>query len=179
MKLEMKMKKLILIIAAIATASVVNAAACNWSGSSIVVQAGDVATQYTIYLLDASVTDASTMAGYLASGDTSYLAAATVETATGIAQGANARWSKTGFGDFTAGESYTFYTVILNNSAENADSYMITPERTAEAPSSGSLSMTFGSLASNTWNSMAVPEPTSGLLMLVGLAALALRRRRS
>ena len=30
-----------------------------------------------------------------------------------------------------------------------------------------------------TWTAVAVPEPTSGLLMLVGLAGLALRRRRS
>ena len=36
---------------------------------------------------------------------------------------------------------------------------------------------TSGQLAS--WGSQAVPEPTSGLLMLVGLAGLALRRKRA
>ena len=30
-----------------------------------------------------------------------------------------------------------------------------------------------------TWTAVAIPEPTSGLLMLVGLAGLALRRRRA
>jgi hypothetical protein len=51
---------------------------------------------------------------------------------------------------------------------------------TADAPSSGSLSMTFGTQTSNTWNEMAaVPEPTSGLLLLLGVAGLALRRKRA
>jgi hypothetical protein len=174
------MKKLMLTFAAIAAAMVVNAATCNWSGSSVAVLSGDTATQYTMYLLDASVTDSATMASYLAKGDTSFIANATVSTTTGIAQGTNARWSKTGFGNFTAGEEYTFYTVIFNDALANADSFMITPEMTADAPSSGSLSMTFGTQTSNTWNEMAaVPEPTSGLLLLLGVAGLALRRKRA
>ena len=172
------MKKLVLALVAIIAATVANAAACNWSGTAIAVKSGDVATQYTMYLIDASIMDAATMSGYLSNGDTSHLATAAVGTTTGIAQGTAARWSKTGFGDFAGGEDFTFYTVILNNSTDSADSYMITAEKTATAPSSGSLQMSFGSQASNTWNSMAVPEPTSGLLMLVGLAGLALRRRR-
>ena len=33
--------------------------------------------------------------------------------------------------------------------------------------------------AASNWQTAAVPEPTSGLLMLVGLAGLALRRKRA
>ena len=88
------MKKLMLTLAAIATATVVNAAACAWSGAGVTLQTGDVATQYTMYLLDASVTSASDMATYLSAGDTSKLAAATVQTTTGIAVGTTAaRWN--------------------------------------------------------------------------------------
>ncbi len=176
----MKMKKIMIALAVVAMATVVNAAACAWTGMGIVkVDAADVATSYTMYLLDASVTDASTMAGYLASGDTSYLSAATVTTTTGLAAGQAVRWAST-FGDYTAGNSYTYYTVIFNNDVADADHYMITAEKTATVPASGNLAMTFGTQASNTWNTMAaVPEPTSGLLMLVGLAGLALRRRRA
>lgn len=174
------MKKLMIVLAAVAMATVVNAAACAWSGLGVAkVDATDVATSYTMYLLDASITDASTMSGYLANGDTSYLSAATVTSTTGLAAGTAVRWNTT-FGDYTAGDSYTYYTVIFNGAVADADHYMITAEKTASVPASGSLAMAFGTQASNTWNTMAaVPEPTSGLLMLVGLAGLALRRKRA
>ena len=174
------MKKIMITLAVVAMATVVNAAACAWSGLGVAkVDAADVATSYTMYLLDASVTDATTMAEYLANGDTSYLSAATVTTTAGIAAGTAVRWNTT-FGDYTAGDSYTYYTVIFNGDVASADQFMITSEKTASVPASGSLAMAFGTQASNTWNTMAaVPEPTSGLLMLVGLAGLALRRRRA
>ena len=176
------MKKLMLTLAAIATATVVNAAACAWSGAGVTLQTGDVATQYTMYLLDASVTSASDMATYLSAGDTSKLAAATVQTTTGVAVGTTAaRWNSS-FGNYTAGDEYTYYTVILDGAIDTADAYMITAEKTAKVPAAGNLVMGFGTQASNTWNEMSsssVPEPTSGLLLLLGVAGLALKRKRA
>lgn len=176
------MKKIIIAFAAIALAVTVNAAACAWSGSAIALSttagAGS-ATSYALYLLDASVTSAADMGEYLANGDTSKIAAATVETTSGIAVGTTtARWNKSS-GSYDAGTTVTYYTVIFNNSIDAADQFMITAEKTATAPGTGNLSMAFGTQAANTWTTMAVPEPTSGLLLLLGMAGLALKRKQA
>ena len=45
------------------------------------------------------------------------------------------------------------------------------------AQKSASVSLAFGNQSSQTWQS--VPEPTSGLLLLLGMASLALKRKRA
>lgn len=148
------MKKFILAISVI-IAAIANAATCNWSGQDIALYAsGESATSYTVYLLDAAVTKASDMATALSAGDTSLIAAATVAKTTGLAQGTTAvYWSLSGFGNYAAG-SYTYYTVIFNNSIDKATAYMITKDKTATVPMVGSLAMAFGTQASNTWVAM-------------------------
>ena len=174
------MKKLIIVFSAVLALSFANAASCNWTGLGVTLQSTtDVATSYTVYLLDASITDASTMAGYLSSGNMSFLEAATVQTTSGLKAGANMRWSKSGFGDYAEGTSATYYTIIFNSNIADASYYMITAEKTATAPANGMLQMTFGSQAGNTWHAMTVPEPTSGLMILLGMAGLALRRKQA
>lgn len=168
-----------ILVAITALAGLVNAATCNWSGLGVTLQKStDDATKYTVYLFDAAVTDASTMATKLAKGDTSAVSAATVTTTSGIAVGTTAaRWNKSGFGDYTAGDAYTYYSVVFNDTLANASYFMITDEKAATVPSSGSLQMAFGTQASKSWQS--IPEPTSGLLLLVGGALLALKRKRA
>ena len=172
------MKKLMMAAIAACSISYVYAAACNWSGAGVVLQSStDVATAYSVYLLDASVVDASTMASYLSKGDTSFLSNAMVKTTNGMKAGSSMRWTVNGFGDYTTGDTYTYYTVIFNNSVAEASHYMITSEKTLTVPSSGSMQMAFGSQAGNVW--VPVPEPTSGLMILLGMAGLALRRKQA
>ena len=72
---------------------------------------------------------------------------------------------------FTAGETYSFYFT-----SEDADGNTYQSETvSALAWAVGSASFSFE--GNGTWT--AVPEPTSGLLMLLGMAGLALRRKRA
>ena len=79
----------------------------------------------------------------------------------------------------TAGSDYYYYFVIEDGGKQ------FTSATTANAIATQSTSNTkvqFGNMTSqtqNTSNWAAVPEPTSGLLMLLGMAGLALRRRRA
>lgn len=78
----------------------------------------------------------------------------------------------------TAGQEYKFYYVLTDS-----DNYQftsaITPGLTAQ--SVGSTLINFGNQATATTegNWSAAPEPTSGLMFLLGVGLMALRRRRA
>ena len=80
------------------------------------------------------------------------------------------------------GNSYDFYAVIVNSAK---DAYYMTPTK-ANIAVSGGTDNTLISFASQktatmveggAWTSTAAPEPTSGLLLLLGVAGLALKRK--
>ena len=76
-----------------------------------------------------------------------------------------------------AGESYNFYFVLTDGSKE-----FTSTTKTVAAQATSTQSISFGNMASATQNASnwaAVPEPTSGLLMLLGVAGLALKRKRA
>lgn len=78
--------------------------------------------------------------------------------------------------DATVGQSYSFYFVI-----ETDGKKFTSAAKTAVAPETGAAGVAFGNLQTATttagaWQS--VPEPTSGLLLLLGMAGLALRRKQ-
>ena len=73
----------------------------------------------------------------------------------------------------------------MNGEGADATYFTISADVTKQAPATGFLAMSFANVSSTAqvgWTgitSASIPEPTSGLLMLVGLAGLALRRRRA
>lgn len=80
--------------------------------------------------------------------------------------------------DAVADKGYNFYLVI----EDNGKTFTSATKENVIAQTSASPTISFGSMATATQtasNWAAVPEPTSGLLMLLGIAGLALRRRRA
>jgi len=180
----MKMKKLI-VSAALLVAGLAQASAVNWALQSAVPGATDGqriwafiasdssgSTQKTISQADAiALIEANDYAGlkaYNQKGGTLKDGA----LFTGSYTSDNASWG--------TGTEVSGYAIIFDTSDKNLDGvtkYMVTDVQTVKFTNSGD-SKSFGITPSGTWTPITdAPEPTSGLLLLVGAGMLALRRK--
>ena len=167
------MKKLLTLAAAIVAGSMANAATFKWTGANIYDHTGT--TKYT-----------GTAAIY------AYLTTETLDKAVkvvdvGVTAGTIKDGSTTGYTyDWTSavvGNGYNFYMVIEDgdytfNSATSDPSVI----KNGAAQATSTTTVQFANMATATQtagNWAAVPEPTSGLLMLLGMAGLALKRKRA
>ena len=197
---KIKMKKIVIALSAIVMATVASAATVKWNASGVyergstTVMAG---SSYMAYFVDsATLSRADMLATYYDSEtkqlDLSFLS--TVSAANGYSNtfrenantGAGLGASQGGTLTTAAGnsEAWTGYLVIVDaTSLDDATYAFITDEVTKSTGANGQqANIGFASLSgtqtASNWYA-AAPEPTSGLLMLVGLAGLALRRRRA
>ena len=182
------MKKLMIVMAAIALAGVTQAASFQWKTSTgqYVYQAGtSTKASGTAYLFNsATVSQTALLTAILTEGksitELTSLSSKALSSAGAVAA--------TSFSWGDAGDSLTAYFAIVDG-----DNVFISGTQTGTALETGTTQLQFGSISAPSklaatqfsgtvsgagWYT-SVPEPTSGLLMLVGLCALALRRRRA
>ena len=188
------MKKLMIALAAVAMAASMQAATWSWgSDSNVALTPGgsDPLSGATIYLFFgyASSSDANTAkANVLASLREGNAISGYSQTGTLNSSGLLDTAEFTG----PEGKKYAFTVILADDAAGN--SYMFqSANKNATAMDVGTAALQFN-ISSTTLKDLdttgtgagwymtkaaVVPEPTSGLLMLLGMAGLALRRRRA
>ena len=169
------MKKLTLMIGAVALAMGVQAATVNWQ---VIGTAETV--NYNVYLLT-SIAD-------------SYKSVADIESAA-LASGTIAKVGRSyGVEGTAASEAITaasmknVYWVIVDGSGSpttynyvktDMSAFVYDPDNQESSPGSFNSISAANMLAGSSGSFGAVPEPTSGLLMLLGMVGLALKRKRA
>ena len=192
------MKKLIIAAAAIALTVASQAAVVDWGytissdktvNSVAAAQASAYANNYMVYLFAADAVadwDKLTEADLASAKDSSALKYQSYGSRTGAmyatADDNNVVGNPRSF-DVGDAASYVGKIVVVdtvNNTYNASDITIASRSETAGASTEGFKTMTQATFAAQSFGNFApVPEPTSGLLMLLGVAGLVLRRRRA
>lgn len=159
------MKKLLIVAAILVAGIAANAASFKWSAANIYASNGT--DKYTGVV---------TLYAYLSTAEASTAIAVSTVTASSAGAVAATTFSND---SLAGGNAYNFYFVI-----EDGDKIFTSDPKTVSAQATLTSNVTFGNMASATQNSAnwvggSVPEPTSGLLLLMGVAGLALKRKRA
>ena len=171
------MKKLIIMLGAVAVAIGVQAASVDWK-----VAGTSASNGYSVYLLTelaSSYKDVSALAsaavasGTIAKNGRDYYASGTAKSAAITSDSMKeAYWAIVTSADAS---SFNYVKADLSAMVYNPDNQESSPGTFNSVSAANMLagtSMNFG-------GSSPVPEPTSGLLMLLGVAGLALKRKRA
>ena len=195
------MKKLIIAVFAICAAVAAQAAAANWKATASNLYAGNATDKFsgTAYIFEAGTMSQAALFALFDAGTAIGTSTAGYAGSATIASGTMGQTNFT-FGEQSTAETtqnYSFYFVVGNSD----DIYFSNEKPMSANGTATAKSVAFGTQANGTatfsnqaagegfqgaghWSTHAssgggepVPEPTSGLLMLIGAAALALKRK--
>ena len=159
------MRKLIVMGIALVTAIVTNAASVKWTASNVYGSDGNKLAAGSTVSLYAAQVDGEGNVGAYSTVDTFQVANAGVVSKTSAID------------SISANEKWNFYYVV----EDNGKVFTSAIKENITIAAVGTTQIGFGNQASATQNAAnwaTVPEPTSALLMVLGIAGLALRRRR-
>ena len=181
------MKKIIIALAVIGCAVLAQAATVSWKSGTINTPAADGSFSTSkaakgsvnayIWLVSASDYASATADSIIA-----------MDTATASISGQNTASLNTATltDSTTFGANDSIYSLVLFSYNDGTTDYLLANKVTATVDELGS-SVNFGNLATaganafgaTGWSTTSVPEPTSGLLLLLGMAGLALKRKHA
>ena len=185
------MKKLLIALAIAAVGITASAATVDWrvwvtEGS----KTANAYDGYTAYLVNATAWDAATISAATFSDSSIVLDSTTFNAGSGKSTYTYKTLDAVGgtggrsvdIASLAEGSDMNVYYVLLNTNKDPSEYYTISDTLTGRASTGEQAfgtktSITQATLSGGSWT--AVPEPTSGLLMLLGMAGLALRRRRA
>ena len=183
------MKKLMIAAAIVCAAAFAQAASYNWIAScDYVTTDGSNAMEYlgaaSAYFFSGDAAAKSAVMAALTSGDMTVLDDALGSTTLGADDYGYFGIAGSNFAAADTATSLNGFVVLLDNpvpaSAANAFASAVVTVELSDAIKGGQdAAFTFGAIETNPSDWQSVPEPTSGLLLLIGVAGLALRRRRA
>ena len=157
------MKKIILMAALVLSVAVANAASTSWKFVAGNVYGSDGKTKFT--------GDALVYCVGIGDGGTDVLV-----TTASLNNGVGGFSFSSDL--FTADSTYDFYFTFTDSGKQ----FTSAVKENVKALGTGTASIQFGNMQSATQNAsnwQVVPEPTSGLMLLLGVAGLALKRKRA
>lgn len=197
------MKKIIIAFAAVACAAALQASTVKWNVTNIYgvnsTGAGQTTSDsrpssgaYYVFCMLSSAMSLTDAQAAIANNDIASIASkATYQgTTTGTGMFASSYYD----GKWNGGDDVSIYAVVLNASSIDDASYATvssayTSYTYKDSAEDKALQVNMKTVTQGTWTAVGtpapgpgpgpVPEPTSGLLMLIGAAGLALRRKRA
>ena len=195
------MKKLMFMLAAVAAAGMVQAAAITWGTGTAVKgvksdsdpsfgtsNAGTGTLNIYVWLVDAATYNSTAVDSIWGTYGSKLNTATASATGKSGAAGATAMADGLTFSDTEDTPYYGLVLVGLDTDKDGTLDYYIANKAASNINTAGkgtavsNLAKNIGGTggtAISVWTAAAVPEPTSGLLMLLGMAGLALRRKRA